>query len=123
MDAPVLDRPRPAAPESAPLEIVELELALKHQDVVELGFEGAVRRALASAGGTLLFHMRMDGMADCDWVAAASIAQGEQRRYALVVQPAGGGPLRVEDAEASDIPLARITPAYAGLMEQLARAF
>lgn len=120
--APVLDRPQPAVSDSGPLEIVELELALKHQDFIDLGFEGTVRRALAAAGGTLLFHMRMDGMAGCDWVAAVSVAQGEERRYALVVQPVGGGPLYVEDADTSDIPVARITPAYAGLMDQLSRA-
>jgi hypothetical protein len=122
MAAPVLDQPGPATAEAGSLEIIELELALKHQDFIGLGFEGAVCRALASAGGALLFHMRMDGMAGCDWVAAVSIARGEERRYALVVQPADGGPLRVEDVDTSDIPLARITPAYAGLMEQLSRA-
>lgn len=124
MDAPVREIQQAVTAVAIPisLEIVEFELALKHQDLVDLGFEGAVRRALASAGGTLLFHMRMDGMDGCDWVAGVSIGQDEHRRYALVVKPAGGGPLRVEDADTSEIPLARIMPAYAGLVEQYSRA-
>lgn len=124
MDASVQEIQPSITPMADPcsLEIVEFELALKHQDLFDVGFEGAVRRALASAGGTLLFHMRLNGMHGCDWLAAIAIGQGEDRRYALVVQPAGGGPLRVEDADTSTIPLARITPAYAGLMEKFSTA-
>lgn len=119
MDAPF---GREIAVPAGSLEMVELELALRHQDFIEFGFEGSVRHALDKIGGTLLFHMRMDGNADCDWVAAIALSSGEDRRYALVVQPAGGGPLRVEDAETSDIPVARLAPAYADLMDRLSVA-
>lgn len=102
-----------------PLEIVELELALRHQDFVDIGFEGAVMQALERIGGKMLFHMRMNGLADCDWVAAVSLDGGGERKVALVAQPIEGGPLRVEDAEASDLPVAGIARAYADVMRQL----
>lgn len=116
MDAPVADADDTQA---SPLELVELELALKHQDFLDLGFEGTVRRAAERSGGRLLFHMRMDGASDCDWVAAVSLGADDERRFALVVQPADGGALRVEDAGASTIPLARLAAPYASLLDML----
>ncbi|MFC5584040.1 hypothetical protein ACFPOD_02880 [Nitratireductor kimnyeongensis] len=104
---------------SSSLELVELELALKHQDFVDLGFEGAVRQALGQTNGRLLFHMRLDGMNDCDWVAAVVVEEHDEPAYALVVQRSGGGSLEVEDIERSDLPVARIVNAYAGLMTSL----
>lgn len=101
------------------LEMVELELALNHQDFVDLGFEGTVRRAVETIGGRMLFHMRMDGMSDCDWVAAVELGEDEEKSHVLVVQPAEGGPLRVEDAAASTIPVARIAAPYASLIKLL----
>ncbi|UUP18821.1 hypothetical protein [Nitratireductor thuwali] len=106
-------------PTVLPLEIVELELALRHEDLLEKGLEGAVRQALDRIGGKLLFHMRMDGVADCDWVAAVALYSDEGRKVAIVAQSPGGGPLRVEDAETSELPVARIARAYADLMQQL----
>lgn len=111
-----------AQPSSGDLEIVELELALKHQDFIELGFEGTVSRALDRIGGTLLFQMRMNGIAGCDWVAAVALNAGEERRYAIVAQPTNGEGLLVEDVETSDIPVAGIAPAYAKLMDTLSIA-
>src|SRR5690606_24027927 len=84
-----------------PLEVVELELALSHQDFLQKGFEGAVLQALDHIGGTLLFRMRMDGMAGCDWVAAVALDGNGERKIAIVAQPTDGGPLRVEDAASS----------------------
>ncbi len=102
-----------------PLEIVELELALRHQDFLQTGFEGAVLLALKRIGGTMLFRMRMNGMAGCDWIAAVALEGGGEERIALVAQPAEGGPLRVEDAATSDLPVARIAEAYAEIMGRL----
>lgn len=105
---------------SAPtLEIVELELALQHQDFVEKGFEGSVRQALERIGGTLLFRTRMGGVAGCDWVAAVALDADGERKLAIVAQPTDGGPLRVEDAETSEMPAARLAKAYADLMGKL----
>ncbi|MEC9247131.1 hypothetical protein T8J41_19130 [Nitratireductor rhodophyticola] len=106
---------------SSSLELVELELALKHQDFVELGFEGAVRQALDQINGRLLFHMRLDGMNDCDWVAAVVLEEHDEHAYALVVQRTGSGSLEVEDINTSELPVARIVNAYAGLMTSLDR--
>lgn len=103
------------------LELVELELALSHQDFAQLGFEGTVRRALKTIGGDYLFAMRMDGMNGCDWAAAVALNNGgDQPCFALVIQPVATGALRVERAETSDNPLARIVAAYHGLAGRLA---
>ena len=104
---------------SSSLELVELELALKHQDFVDLGFEGAVQKALDQTNGRMLFHMRLDGMNDCDWVAAVVREEHGDPAYALVVQRTGSGSLEIEDIETSELPVARIVTAYAGLMTTL----
>jgi hypothetical protein len=112
----------PSNGENNSLETIELELALQFQDFVELGFEGSVKRAIESVGGRLLFQMRLDGAEDCDRVAAVSMKSGDGERFALVVLPADGGTPRVEAAETSSHPIAGITAAYAGLMDQLGAA-
>lgn len=101
------------------LEIVELELALRHQDFLETGFEGAVRLALERIGGTLLFQMRMDGVDGCDWVAAVSLAGSGEETLAVVAQPTDGGPLKVEEAGSSKLPVGRLAAAYVNLMKRL----
>ena len=103
------------------LEIVELELALRHQNLLELGFEGAVLKALDQVGGELLFRMRMDGVAGYDWLAAVALDPEGERKLALVAQPTEGGPLRIEDAETSDTSIARVATAYANLVKSLGR--
>jgi len=103
-------------PGTPSLEIVELELALQHQDFLTTGFEGAVRQALERIGGTLLFRMRMDGVSGYDWIAAVALDASGDRKLAIVAQPTDGGPLKVEDAETSEMPIARVATAYANLM-------
>lgn len=102
-----------------PLELAELERALSHLNLVQTGFEGAVLQALEQIGGELLFHMRMDGMADCDWIAAAAVGESSQQTIALIAQPTDDGPLRVEDAATSELPVARIAEGYAEVMRRL----
>lgn len=116
MDAVVELSPEATTP---PLELVELELALRHQDLVQTGLEGAVLQALERIGGTMLFQMRMDGIADCDWIAAATLGEPDEQMIALIAQPADDGPLRVEDAATSDLPVARIAKGYAEVMRRL----
>ncbi|WP_173931079.1 hypothetical protein [Chelativorans sp. Marseille-P2723] len=106
-------------PGTPSLEVVELELALQHQDLLITGFEGAVRRALERLGGSILFRMRMDGASGCDWIAAVALERGGAPKLAIVAQPIDGGSLRVEDAETSDLPVARLATAYANLIGQL----
>jgi hypothetical protein len=99
-----------------PLETVELELALHNQNVVSLGFEESIRTALAGLGGEILFEMRVENE-DCQRIAAVRVGQGENRQFALVILPPGGGLMRVEPVSESTNPLARITESYAGLMD------
>lgn len=117
MTATILENHRASPPS---LEIVELELALRHQDFLETGFEGAVLQALERLGGTMLFRMRMNGVDGYDWVAAVSLGNEEERTLGIVAQPADGGPLVVEEARTSTLPVARLAEAYADLMEQFA---
>lgn len=68
-----------------------------------------------------MFRMRMDGVAGYDWLAAVALDSDGERKLALVAQPTEGGPLRVEDAEASDTSIARVATAYANLVKSLGR--
>lgn len=98
----------------------KFESALKNQGSPDLDFKVRVEQALGETGGGLLFHMRMDGMSGCDEVAAVVIDSQGRRIFALAILPAGGGALRVEEAGASDIPVAQIAAAYSGVLESLA---
>lgn len=115
MNAPmeVVDRDTAAS-----LETIELELALQFQDTTQHGFEGALRQALEKAGGTLLFHMRVDDTDGTHWTAAVSVGSGEDRQLLIVTIPSEG-PARIESSEASAEPIARIAPAFADVMERL----
>jgi hypothetical protein len=98
------------------LEAVELELALHNQNLVSLGFEESIRTALEGIGGEILFQMRIENE-DCQRIAAVRIGHGEERAFALVIMPPGGGLMRVEPVAQSTNPLARITESYAGLLD------
>lgn len=103
------------------LETIELELALQSQDPVLPGFEGAVREALARAGGALLFHMRVDDAAAPHWTAAICMGAGEERQFFIVTIGADRD-VRIEPLDQSAEPLARIAPAFADVMARLHEA-
>jgi len=103
------------------LETIELELALQFQDTVQAGFEGALRQALEQAGGTLLFHMRVDDEQGTHWTAAVSVGSGEDRKLLIVTIPSEG-PARIEPSESSHEPIARIAPAFVDVMDRLRQA-
>ncbi len=105
----------------ASLETIELELALQSQDTVQAGFEGALRQALEKAGGTLLFHMRVDDESGTHWTAAVSVGDGDDRQILIVTIPSDG-PARIEPTESSPEPIARIAPAFAEVMDRLQHA-
>lgn len=98
------------------LELIELELALKHQNLLDLGFEGTVLKALEQVNGRLLFKMRLDGVNDCDWVAAVVLEEQSDDAFALITQASENGSIGVESIETSGLPVARIVAAYAGLV-------
>ncbi|MDW6020946.1 hypothetical protein SAZ10_04135 [Mesorhizobium sp. BAC0120] len=105
-----------ATAETNSLEAVELELALHNQNLISLSFEDSIRTALQSTGGEILFEMRMENE-DCQRVAAVRIGSGEEKQFALVIMPPGGGLMRVEPVDQSTNPLARIAESYAGLVD------
>ena len=70
----------PALP--APLEQVELEMALDIQDIGTLGFATALEQASLSIGGQLLFDLPCPGGENCQRVAA--IKAGDEVLLALL---------------------------------------
>ena len=129
MDAPIIiDSKATAGAEEAhdtgisalAMETVEFELALQLQSRPDKPFEAVLADALASVGGTLLFDMPPQPGAG--HVAAVSLPSEGDRVFALVIQSGEDSALRVEPAEQSSNPVARIVPAYAGVMEHLAAA-
>jgi hypothetical protein len=108
-----------AAHAGMPLEAVEFELALNAQDIVAKGFEAAVRRAAEMADGHFLFHMPAHAVPDCQRVAAVSLASPDAPFTLLVLLGADGRSVRLEDAQASDNPLAGMAVSYGGLLAHL----
>jgi hypothetical protein len=102
------------------METVEFELALQLQSQPGKAFEAILADALRNVGGKLLFDMPSQPETSSGHVAAVSLPSGEERVLALVVQSVEDGALSVEPAEQSANPVARIVPAYAGVMEHLA---
>jgi len=102
------------------METVEFELALQLQSRPGKAFEAVLSDALRNVGGKLLFDIAAKPEAGLGRVAAVSLPSGEERVLALVVQSPEDGALRVEPAEQSANPVARIVSAYAGVMEHLA---
>ena len=106
---------------SEPAGVVTTSAGLDLEIEEGLAFEEAVRKALVSVGGELLFQVHLDsateGAAEGEHVAAISIGEGEARKLALVIRPEKGGRTRIEAAETSDNPLAPIARSYVGLVE------
>ncbi|TAN00736.1 MAG: hypothetical protein EPN45_14005 [Rhizobiaceae bacterium] len=128
MDEPILVDSKTAASSGAAddiglaalaMETVEFELALQLQSLPGKAFEAVLADALENVGGALLFNMPVQPGVGSGHVAAVSLPSGEGRILALVIQSADGI-LRVEPAEQSANPVARIVPAYAGVMEHFA---
>lgn len=124
MDAPIVETAAPGVehiqPVAVSLEAAELELALQSQSIMEHGFEGAVRGALAELGGTLLFDMPASLLDGYQRVAAVSTGSGEERRIFLIHLGDDGSAIRVDEAESDTTPLAGFAASYANLMERLA---
>ena len=102
---------------SASLEAVELELALQATSGTDTDFEKALGPALDEAGARLLFDIRMIGDNQNDYVAAVSVGEGDDRQFLIVTRPSSGSP-SVELAETSQLPIARLAPAFADVMER-----
>lgn len=123
MDAPIVATPAASSEQvqlAISLEAAEVELALQSQSIMEQGFEGAVRGAMAELGGTLLFDMPVSMLEGFQRVAAVSTGSGEERRIFLIHLGDDGSEIRVEEAESDATPLAGFAASYANLMERLA---
>ena len=75
--------------------------------------------AIEAAGGAVLFQLTPPEDENVSWVAAVSFGSGEARRLAIVSVAAEDGVARVEPAEESHLPVARIVESYAGLLDRL----
>lgn len=119
MNAPVAvsaDAEAPLSPPSVVADLSEIELVLALADLAADGFDAAVKSALDSAGGTLLFTMPAP---DQSRVAAASIGAEGARRIVLFVLDADGKEVHVENSEGSAHPIAGLAASYAGVMDHL----
>lgn len=85
--------------------------------VSDLEFEAMVVEALHALQGRFLFKMRLDDEGGPRHVATGVVGQGEARKFLVLTLSDSGGPLQVENAGASELPVARITEAYAGVMD------
>lgn len=95
----------------------EMEIELESEAIADGDFDEAVRKALASVDGELLFQVHVEHAQDYRHVAAISIGSGAERRLALIILPTDGGETRIEPAETSANPLAPLARSYVGLVD------
>ena len=112
----------PAPPFTAALEAVELELTLGSQENGAERLEAVIRQTVEAVGGVLLFQMKLGGDGAGRWIAAAAFDEAGAREIAVIDLPAAGGRATVSPAAESELPIAAIASAYAGLAECWAKA-
>ncbi len=107
----------------APIEAPN-DLSLAILDAVCAGdgpsFEQRVRSAVDDLPAHFLFHMRIDLDPAMD-VAAIATADSEVADF-LIVRQTEGEDVAIEPAAESDLPIAALVPAYAGLAATLPSA-
>lgn len=113
-----LDEALAASIEAAMIEEKEAPAS----QVSDLEFETMVVEALHALHGRFLFKMRIEDEEGVRHVATGMVGQGSARQFLVLTLPERGGELKVENAVASDLPVARITEAYAGVMDALKAA-
>ena len=101
----------------APLEQVELEMALDIQDVASDGFATALERAAQSIGGQLLFDLPCPSGENCQRVAA--IKAGDEVLLALLA-PDGRSVTITAAAGSGQDAFARFAVSHAAMLGQLA---
>jgi hypothetical protein len=128
MNIPVAETtPPPLQPPSPPaviasLEAVEIELELSRKEIGEEQYESTVRETVEAFCGVLLFHMRIEREGVGHLVAAIALESAEGREIAIIDLPCNGESASVIPASESDLPIARIAPAYASLADCWATA-
>ncbi|MHB2265371.1 hypothetical protein [Aliihoeflea sp. PC F10.4] len=103
---------------------LELDLSMTILDAVKAAeaasFEDRVRAALNNLPAQFLFHMRIDLAPVLD-VAAILTTDAENADF-LIVRQNEGEDIAIEPAAESDLPIAALIPAYAGLAATLPSA-
>ena len=117
---PALKPPAPLF--SAALEAVELELTLGTKESRSRQFEAVVRETIESVGGVLLFHLKLGEAGAERWMAAVAFDGADGREIAVIDLPCAGGRATVSPAAQSELPIAAIASAYAGLAECWSKA-
>lgn len=107
------------APAGLPLEAVEFDLALCSRDIVESGFETAVREAAEKSGAVFLFQMPVIEVEDTQRVAALRVGEADERHTVLVHLRADGVSFEVENAADSQSPFAGIALSFGGVLDCL----
>lgn len=110
-----------AGPDLVPLSLegVELELAISLQNLAEHGFDGALTRALAPLGGTILFQFPAGEDLQFQRVAAVAIKDGAECRVLLVTLSRDGDTIKVGDSDGGLAPFAGLAASFTGVMERL----
>jgi hypothetical protein len=103
----------PPAPASQTLQFATM---LGDRDVSVDRFEATVREVAESLGGALLFHLGIGNAGERQCVAAVVLGNQAPREIAIVDLPAKGS-ASVKTASESDLPVAAIAQAYAGLAD------
>ncbi len=98
-------------------ETMQFATKLSEREVSAEQFETTVREVAESLGGALLFHLGIGKESERRCVAAVALGETEQREIAIVDLPAQGNEANVKPATESDLPVAAIAQAYAGLAE------
>ena len=87
-------------------------------------FETTIRETVEAVGGVLLFQMKLEEAERSHWPAAVAIEGDDSVEVMIIEVPCDtdGGDVDVRPAAQSDLPIAGIATAYAGLAECWKRA-
>lgn len=110
-------QPPPPLSATASLEAVELELSLGQKEIGDEQYETTIRETVEAVGGVLLFQMKIEEDEAGRWVAAVAFEGAEAREIAIIDLPCNGEGASVSPVSQSDLPIATIASAYAGLAE------
>lgn len=102
-------------PPSPTSETVRFASMLSDREVSPDRFESTVRELAEALGGAMLFHLGLGAESERQCVAAVALGETPRREIAIVDLKAGGASVR--PASESDLPVAAIAQAYAGLAD------
>ncbi len=110
-------QPPPPLSSFPSLEAVEIELELGLKKIEGEEYEAAIRETVEEVGGVLLFQMKADKDGAEHWMAAVAFETADGREIAIIDLPSSGQGVSVTPVSQSELPIATIAQAYAGLAE------